>query len=254
MNDSVLTQFDDGVVVITINRPEARNAVDRSVAEGIATAVDEFEARPDLTVGIIVGAGKTFCAGMDLKAFTRGETPTIAGRGFGGITEKPPTKPLIAAVEGPALAGGCELALSADLVIAAEDAQFGLPEVKRGLVAAAGGLLRLPKTLPYQLAMEIALTGNPLSATAAHQHGLVNRLTEKGQALAGARALAQEISTNGPLAVQATKEIMAGSIQWTDEDAFTRQSYIAKPVFRSLDAQEGARAFAEKRQPFWKSE
>lgn len=254
MNDSVLTQFDDGVAVITINRPEARNAVDRSVAEGIAAAIDEFESRSDLVVGIIVGAGKNFCAGMDLKAFTRGETPTIAGRGFGGITEKPPTKPLIAAVEGPALAGGCELALSADLIVAAEDAQFGLPEVKRGLVAAAGGLLRLPKTMPYQMAMEVALTGNPLSATTAHQHGLVNRVTETGKALAGARALAHEISTNGPLAVRATKKIMAGSIQWTDEDAFTRQSDIAKPVFHSVDAQEGARAFAEKRQPIWKSE
>ncbi|MBQ0928394.1 crotonase/enoyl-CoA hydratase family protein [Saccharopolyspora endophytica] len=252
MTDSVLTEFADGVALITINRPEARNAVDRSVADGIAAAIDEFEARSDLTIAILTGAGGTFSAGMDLKAFTRGERPSIPGRGFGGLTEKPPTKPLIAAVEGWALAGGCELALSADLIVAARDAKFGLPEVKRSLVAAAGGLLRLPKTLPYQLAMQVALTGDPLAAEVAHQHGMVNALTEPGKALDEARALAARIAENGPLAVRATKQIVAGAVDWTDAEAFSRQSEIASPVFRSADAQEGARAFAEKRPPVWR--
>lgn len=157
----VLTEFSDGVAVFTLNRPEAKNAVDLEVAEALAAAIDEFEARPDLTIVILTGAGGTFCAGMDLKAFTRGERPSLPGRGFGGITEAPPTKPLIAAVEGWALAGGCELALSADLIVAARDAKFGIPEVKRGLAAAAGGLLRLPKVLPYPIAMEMAITGDP---------------------------------------------------------------------------------------------
>ncbi|TWF95630.1 crotonase/enoyl-CoA hydratase family protein [Saccharopolyspora dendranthemae] len=252
MTDSVQTEFADGVALITINRPQARNAVDRSVADGIAAAIDEFDARTDLTVAILTGAGGTFSAGMDLKAFTRGESPSIPGRGFGGLTEKPPSKPLIAAVEGWALAGGCELALSADLIVAARDAKFGLPEVKRGLVAAAGGLLRLPKTLPYQLAMQIALTGDPLTAELAHQHGMVNTLTEPGEALAEARALGARIAENGPLAVRATKQIVSGAVDWTDGEAFTRQSEIASPVFTSADAQEGALAFAEKRKPVWR--
>lgn len=251
MGDCVLTDCRDGIATITINRPEARNAVDKAVAEGLAAAVDELESRSDLSVGILTGAGGTFCAGMDLKAFSRGESPTVEGRGFGGVAQQPPTKPLIAAVEGWALAGGCELALSADLVVAATDAKFGLPEVKRGLVAAAGGLLRLPKTLPYQLAMEVALTGDPLTAEVAHRHGLVNSLTEPGQALEGARALASRIVSNGPLAVRATKQIVAGAVGWNDPAAFAAQAEHVAPVMRSADAQEGARAFAEKRPPVW---
>ncbi|GAA3359061.1 crotonase/enoyl-CoA hydratase family protein [Saccharopolyspora gregorii] len=254
MSESVRTEFGDGIAVITIDRPEARNAVDASVAEGIAAAVDELESRSDLVLGIITGAGGTFCAGMDLKAFTRGERPHVPGRGFGGLTERPPTKPLIAAVEGWALAGGCELALSADLVVASREAKFGLPEVKRGLVAAAGGLLRLPKALPYQLAMEIALTGDPLTAEKAHAHGLVNSLTEPGGALDGAKELAARVAANGPLAVRATKQIVSGALRWTDADAFAEQAEIAGPVFGSADAQEGARAFAEKRAPVWRGE
>lgn len=252
MSDSVGTEFGDGIAVITINRPQARNAVDRSVAEGIAAAIDEFESRDDLVIAILTGAGGTFCAGMDLKAFLRGEQPTVPGRGFGGLVEQPPTKPLIAAVEGWALAGGCELAFSADLIVAARDAKFGLPEVKRSLVAAAGGLLRMPKALPYQIAMEVALTGDPISAELAHHHGLVNVLAEPGQALAGARELAARIAVNGPLAVRATKQIVAGAVSWTDKDAFAEQGAIAGPVFQSEDAKEGARAFAEKRQPVWR--
>jgi enoyl-CoA hydratase len=251
---SVLTEFRDGVAVITINRPQARNAVDRSVATGIAAAIDEFEGHDDLTVAILTGAGGTFSAGMDLKAFARGERATLTGRGFGGLTERPPTKPLIAAVEGWALAGGCELALAADLIVAARDAKFGLPEVKRGLVAAAGGLLRLPKVLPYQLAMRIALTGEPITAEEAHAHGMVATLTEPGQALAAARELAATIAANAPLAVRATKQVVAMAVDYTGADAFARQRVIIDPVFASADALEGARAFAEKRPPVWSGE
>ncbi|MFD6856381.1 crotonase/enoyl-CoA hydratase family protein [Rhodococcus sp. NPDC060090] len=247
----VLTEFADGVAVFTLNRPEAKNAVTLEVSEALAAAIDEFEARPDLTIGILTGAGGTFCAGMDLKAFSRGERPSIPGRGFGGITEAPPTKPLIAAVEGWALAGGCELALSADLIVASREAKFGIPEVKRGLAAAAGGLLRLPKILPYPLAMEMAITGDPLTAEVAFQHGLVNRVTEPGEALTVARELAARVAANGPLAVKATKQVVAMSAKYTDPDAFAAQRKFIDPVFASSDAQEGAKAFAEKRAPVW---
>ncbi|MBD0862155.1 crotonase/enoyl-CoA hydratase family protein [Gordonia sp. zg691] len=248
---AVLTEFADGVAVITINRPEAKNAVNLEVSEGIAAAIDELESRDDLTIGILTGAGGTFCAGMDLKAFSRGEKVSLEGRGFGGLTEAPPSKPLIAAIEGWALAGGCELALSADLVVAASNAKFGIPEVKRGLAAAAGGLLRLPKILPYQLAMELALTGDPLTAERAHQFGLVNRITEPGGALAGARELAAVVAANGPLAVRATKQVTSMAINYTDADLIKKQWEYLTPVFTSDDAKEGARAFAEKRPPRW---
>ena len=248
----VLTEFADGVAVFTLNRPEAKNAVNLEVAKALAAALDEFEARPDLTIGILTGSGGTFCAGMDLKAFARGERPTIPGRGFGGITEAPPTKPLIAAVEGWALAGGCELALAADLIVASRGAKFGIPEVKRGLAAAAGGLLRLPKILPYPVAMEMAITGDPLTAEVAYAHGLVNRVTEPGQALAVAQELAARVAANGPLAVRATKQVVSMAAAYTDPDAFVAQRAFIDPVFASADAQEGARAFAEKRAPVWK--
>lgn len=249
---AVLTEFADGVAVITINRPEAKNAVNLEVSEGIAAAIDQLESRDDLTIGILTGAGGTFCAGMDLKAFSRGEQVALKDRGFGGLTEAPPSKPLIAAVEGWALAGGCELALSADLVVAAENSKFGIPEVKRGLAAAAGGLLRLPKILPYQVAMELALTGDPLSAARAHQFGLVNKVTAPGEALAGARELAAKIAANGPLAVKATKQVTSMAINYTDKDLIKKQWEYLTPVFSSEDAQEGAKAFAEKRAPQWK--
>lgn len=250
----VLTEFADGVAVFTLNRPEAKNAIDLEVSKALAAAIDEFEARPDLTIGILTGAGGTFCAGMDLKAFARDERPSIPGRGFGGLTEAPPTKPLIAAVEGWALAGGCELALSADLIVASREAKFGIPEVKRGLAAAAGGLLRLPKVLPYPLAMEMAITGDPLTAEVAHRHGLVNRVTEPGEALTVAKELAARVAANGPLAVRATKQVVSMSVNYTDPDAFAAQRKFIEPVFASADAQEGARAFAEKRTPVWKGE
>src|SRR4051794_30259617 len=184
-------------MTITINRPEARNAIDGSVAAGIAAAVDDLESRNDISIAILTGAGGTFCAGMDLKAFVRGESPSIPGRGFAGLTESPPTKPLIAAVEGWALAGGCELALRGEIVVASASSKFGLPEVKRGLVAAGGGLLRLPKAMPYSLAMLTALTGEPLSALDAERHGLVTVLTEPGEALTTAREIAAKIAANG---------------------------------------------------------
>ncbi|MET8777152.1 crotonase/enoyl-CoA hydratase family protein [Nocardia sp. NPDC050713] len=248
----VLTEFADGIATITINRPEARNAVNRAVAQALADAIDEFEARPDVAVGILTGAGGTFSAGMDLKAFADGEHPVLPGRGFGGLTERPPAKPLIAAVEGWALAGGFELALACDLIVAATDAKFGLPEVKRGLIAAGGGVLRLPKTLPYQLAMEIALTGDTLGAVRAHQFGLVNAITEPGQAIRTAEALAARIAENGPLAIRGTKQVLSQAIRYTDADAFRAQLDIVRTVNTSADALEGARAFADKRPPVWR--
>jgi enoyl-CoA hydratase len=249
--DAVSVEVADGIGIITINRPEARNAVNEAVARGVAAGLDDLDARRDVTSIILTGAGGTFCAGMDLKAFLTGERPTIAGRGFAGLTEAPPAKPLIAAVEGYALAGGCEIALSCDLVVAADNAKFGLPEVKRGLVAAAGGLLRLPRRIPYQIAMELALTGEFLDAPRGYHFGLVNRLTAAGGALAAARELAATIAANGPLAVRATKSVIAGAAGWPVAEFWDRQRDIVEPVFTSDDAREGARAFAEKRPPRW---
>ncbi|PPJ33509.1 enoyl-CoA hydratase [Nocardia nova] len=254
MSEPVLVEERDRIQIITINRPDARNAIDAAVAKAVAAAVDELDARKDLSIGILTGAGGTFSAGMDLKAFLRGEDPTLPGRGLAGIAEAPPRKPMIAAVEGYALAGGCELMLACDLVVAAENAKFGLPEVKRGLVAGAGGLLRLPRRIPQQLAMEYALTGDFFTAAEAHRFGLINRLTEAGQALEAAVELAEKITANAPLAVAATKEIVARSADWTSDIAFARQSEIMSPVFASADAREGAQAFAEKRSPVWRGE
>ena len=249
---TVTVDTQDHIMVITIDRPETRNAIDKSIAASIAAAVDTLESSDDLNVGILTGAGGTFCAGMDLKAFVRGESPSIPGRGFAGLTERPPTKPFLAAVEGWALAGGCELALSADIVVASTAAKFGLPEVKRGLVAVGGGLLRLPKALPYSLAMLTALTGEPITAAEAERHGLVTVLTEPGQALAVAREIATKIAANGPIAVRATKHIIARQSNWTDLAAFEWQREFTAPVRDSADAKEGALAFAEKRPPRWR--
>ncbi|WP_151772104.1 crotonase/enoyl-CoA hydratase family protein [Streptomyces abyssomicinicus] len=250
--DEVLTEFRaDGILVITINRPKAFNALNRRVAEAVDEALRELDRRDDMRIGVLTGAGGTFCSGMDLKAFLRGETPLIEGRGLAGLTETPPRKPLIAAVEGYALAGGCELALACDLVVAAEDATFGIPEVRRGLVAAAGGLTRLPKLIPHRVAMELALTGNSLDAARAHTFGLVNRLTGHGGALEGALALASEIAANGPLAVLAGKRVITECEDWPADRRWDRMREITDPVFASDDAREGPRAFAEKRPPQW---
>src|SRR5215212_6156383 len=194
---AVLTETRDEVLLVTLNRPEQRNAVNRAVAEGIAAALDRLDADDALRVGVLAGAGKGFCAGMDLKAFVAGEKPTVAGRGFAGIVQRASAKPLIAAVEGFAVAGGFEIALACDLIVAARGARFGIPEVKRGLVAAGGALLRLPRRIPYHLAMELALTGDFVDAERAHEVGLVSRLVEPGDAVAVARELAAQVSANG---------------------------------------------------------
>jgi enoyl-CoA hydratase len=248
----VLTSVVGGVLVVTIDRPEVKNAIDTATALGIAAAMDLLDSRDDLTVGVITGAGGTFCAGMDLKAFVAGERPHAGDRGFAGVTRRPPRKPLIAAVEGWALAGGFEVALACDVIVAATDARFGIPEVKRGLVAAAGALLRLPRRIPYHLAMELALTGEPISAERAAQIGIVSRLTEPGGSLAGARELAGTIARNGPLAVDASKQIVAHAGDWTEAEGWERQREFSNVVFTSEDAREGATAFAEKREPVWK--
>lgn len=254
MSDEVLVERDDRILVITLNRPDARNAVNRSVADQMAAVLDQLESSRDVTVGILTGAGGTFCAGMDLKAFLHGESPVIEDRGLAGITQTPPRKPMIAAVEGYALAGGCEIALACDLVVAAEDANFGIPETKRGLVAGAGGLFRLPQRIPAQIAMEYALTGEQFGAIDAHRWGLVNRLTPPGEALRGAHQLASQITANGPLAVQATKQIITEAPSWPADERWKRQEAIMRPVATSADAHEGARAFAEKRAPIWTGE
>jgi len=251
MSDVVSIEQRDGVQIVTINRPEARNAVNRAVAEGLAAAMDELDARDDLLVGVITGAGGTFCAGMDLKAFVAGEVVTIPGRGFAGMCSNPPSKPLIAAVEGWALAGGCEIALTCQLIVAAETAKFGIPEVKRSLVAGAGGLLRMPRRVPPAIAYELALTGDPLTAEVAHRHGLVNQLVPEGGALEGALALAARITPNGPLALTATKQILDYATEHNVAEGWAYQADLLPSVFSSNDAREGAIAFAEKRAPKW---
>ena len=250
-DQAILTDERDSILIITINRPNARNAVNGEVANGMAEALDRLDAEDDLRVGIVTGAGGYFSAGMDLKAFVRGQSPYAGDRGFAGITQRAAKKPLIAAVEGFALAGGFEIALSCDLIVASRDARFGIPEVTRSLVAAAGALMRLPKRVPYHLAMELALTGDPISAERAHDIGVVNRLAEPGSALDTAVELANQIVKNAPLAVIASKAIIQRAVDWTEEEGWARQGEISGPVFTSEDAREGATAFAEKREPVW---
>lgn len=252
MSDAVLTEVQGGVLIVTINRPEAKNAVNKAVAVGVAAAMDRLDSSDDLQVGVLTGAGGTFCAGMDLKAFVTGEMPMIEGRGFAGLVEQPPKKPLIAAVEGYALAGGCELALASDLIVAANNSKFGVPEVKRGLAAAAGGLMRLPQQIPYRIAMEAALTGDFFDAQRAYDLGLINRVAEPGKALETALELAKTIAANGPLAVKVSKQVVQESSDWSQADMWDKQQEIVNPVFSSEDAIEGATAFAEKRAPNWK--
>ncbi|MDQ6745674.1 MAG: crotonase/enoyl-CoA hydratase family protein [Actinomycetota bacterium] len=249
---AILLERRERVLVITINRPEQRNAVNAAVAAGIAGALDRLDGDGELSLGVLTGAGKGFCAGMDLKAFVAGESPYAGGRGFAGITRRAAVKPLIAAVEGFAVAGGLEVALSCDLIVAARGAKLGIPEVKRSLVAAGGALLRLPRALPRGVATELALTGDPIPAERAHELGLVNRLVEPGQALPAALELAQSIAENGPLALAATKRILTESVDWTEAEFWERQEAIAGPVMTSEDAREGATAFAQRRAPVWR--
>ncbi|MGH3714141.1 MAG: crotonase/enoyl-CoA hydratase family protein, partial [Micromonosporaceae bacterium] len=248
----VLVEWHGPVTVLRLNRPRSRNAVDLATARALEQAIDAFEADDAARVAVLTESGGTFCSGMDLKAAARGEFPITEGRGPLGLAGKPPTKPLIAAVEGHALAGGCELALAADLIVAAEDAEFGIPEAKRGLVAAAGGVLRLAQRLPRGVAMELALTGDPLPAPRLYELGLVNRITPPGGALDTALALARQIAGNAPLSVDLSKQIVDEHADWPSDEAFDRQSELAGGALGSEDATEGIRAFAERRDPRWR--
>lgn len=252
MSNEVLVEHMDGMVIVTINRPEQKNAINGAVSYGVCQALDELDHRADLQIAILTGAGGNFCSGMDLKAFLRGEVIRVKGRGILGISVTPPRKPLIAAVEGYALAGGFESVLACDLVVAARNAQFGLPEVKRGLAAAAGGLMRLPRLIPQRIAMEAALTGDMISAERLYQYGLINALVEPGQALEEAKKLARRIMVNAPLSVAASKQVIVEQRDWPIAEMFARQEAITGPVLQSADAREGARAFAERRAPQWK--
>jgi enoyl-CoA hydratase len=248
----VLVEYEDGIVVIIINRASQRNAVNRAVSYGVCAAVDELDARDDLRVGILTGAGGTFCAGMDLKAFLRGEITRVEGRGIMGIAMTPPKKPLIAAVEGYALAGGFEAVLACDLLVAARNAQFGLPEAKRGLAAAAGGLMRLPRLIPQRMAMEIALTGDMIGAERLDRFGLVNALVEPGEALVEAKRMARRIIANAPMSIAASKRVIVEQQDWSISEMWDRQQEITGPVLASEDAREGAAAFAERRPAVWR--
>jgi enoyl-CoA hydratase len=253
MNDqaAVLTERRDRVLIITLNRPEVRNAVNAALAQGIAAALDELDSDADLSVGILTGAGGFFSAGMDLGAFVKGESPYVGDRGFAGIAQRSSQKPLIAAIEGFAVAGGLEVALACDLIVAAEGAKLGIPESKRSLVAAGGALLRLPRRMPYHAVMELALTGDTFPAERFHELGLVNRLAPPGAAVDVALELAEAIGRNGPLALTAAKRILEEQFDWSSEEMWEKQGAIAGPVMLSEDAKEGASAFKEKREPRW---
>ena len=251
MADEVLTEERGNVLLITLNRPEQRNSVNRALAEALAAALDHLDSTAGLSVGVLTGNGKGFSAGMDLKAFVEGGMPNVAGRGFAGITERAARKPLIAAIEGFALAGGLEIALSCDLLVASKGARLGVPEVGVGLFAAAGALLRLPRVLPYGVAMEMALTADPISAERAYELGLVNRLAEPGQSLTVALELAERIARNAPLGLAASKELIREQQGRTEAEFWAHQASIMGSVFSSNDAIEGATAFAEKRPPRW---
>lgn len=250
--EAVLTERRDNVLLITLNRPEVRNAVNAALAEGIGKALEELDADEDLSVGVLTGAGGFFCAGMDLGAFVKGESPWYGDRGFAGITQRSARKPLIAAIEGFAVAGGMEIALACDLIVAARGAKMGIPEAKRSLIAAGGALLRLPRRMPYHLVMELALTGDPFPADRFYELGVVNRLVEPGAAVEAALELAARLGKNGPLALIASKQILQEQFDWSSAEMWEKQGAITGPVMTSEDAKEGASAFKEKREPVWK--
>jgi enoyl-CoA hydratase len=250
MSDEVLVEIEDGIVEITINRPEARNAMTKAASEAIAAALDQLDAQVELRCAILTGAGGTFCSGMDMKGFLKGELPVAGARGFGSLTAWSPKKPVIAAVDGFALAGGFELAICCDMIVANEHAKFGIPEAKRGMAAGGGGMVRLPRLVGRAIAMEMALTGEPITAQRAYELGLVNRVVA-GPAIEGARAIARAIAKCGPLAVVASKAVIRDSWLWPDDDINSHQNPYIAHVFNSDDAREGARAFAEKRKPNW---
>jgi len=242
----------DRIAIITLNRPEARNAVSQQLAEDLEAAIDRLETEEDLWIGILCGNGPAFCAGADLKAIASGETRLTTRRGgFAGLVRRTRSKPLIAAVEGPAVAGGTEIVLSCDLVVASTTARFGLPEVKRSLIANAGGLFRLPRALPRNVAMELALTGEDLDADSAYRHGLVNRLVQPGEALVAAMQLAETVNANAPLAVRASRKVVLAAHLLEDDEAFQVASDATRDVVGTEDFQEGPKAFVEKRAPRW---
>ncbi|MFC3895071.1 crotonase/enoyl-CoA hydratase family protein [Lentzea rhizosphaerae] len=247
MNE-VRTERVGSALLITIDRPQARNAVNAAVATGLAAALDELEVTPNLRVGVLTGSGGNFSAGMDLKAALKGESPVVGDRGLGGLTEAELTKPVIAAVEGFALGGGFELALGCDLIVAAEDARFGLPEVKRGLIAAGGGVVRLPQRIPYHLAMEILLTGEPVDGRRAGALGIANRVVPNGEAAAIALQLAEQIALNAPLALAAVKAVVRSRDPWA------AQRVESTKLMTTADVREGMTAFAERRAPHWTGE
>jgi len=250
--EPVLTERRGNVLLITLNRPEVRNAVNAALAEGVGNALEELDADEDLSVGVLTGAGGFFCAGMDLGAFVKGESPWYGDRGFAGITQRSARKPLIAAIEGFAVAGGMEIALACDLIVAARGAKMGIPEAKRSLIAAGGALLRLPRRMPYHLVMELALTGDPFPADRFYELGVVNRLVEPGAAVDAALELAAQLGKNGPLALIASKQILQEQFDWSSAEMWEKQGAISGPVMISEDAKEGASAFKEKREPVWK--
>jgi len=251
-SEPVLAERRGNVLLITINRPEVRNAVNGAVAEGIAGALDELDGDEALSVGVLTGGGGFFCAGMDLGAFVKGESPWFGDRGFAGIAQRASQKPLIAAIEGFAVAGGMEIALACDLIVAAKGAKMGIPEAKRSLVAAGGALLRLPQRMPYHVVMELALTGELMPAERFHGFGVVNRLAEPGTAVDIAIELAEKLAKSGPLAVIASKRILQEQYDWSSAEMWEKQGAISGPVFASEDSKEGANAFKEKREPVWK--
>lgn len=252
--EKVLVAREGAILTVTINRPERRNAIDRETSLALADAFDLLDSDNTLSIAILTGAGEHFCAGMDLKAFVAGERVELPGRGLAGLTQAPPRKPLIAAVEGYALAGGFEIALACDLIVASETAQFGLPEAKRGLIAGSGGLVRLPERMPRQIAMECALTGRMIPAAEADRWGMVNRICTPGAALETARTLASEIAQNAPMSLIASKDIVSNAGRWPEDTLWPRQNEILERVIASQDAREGASAFAEKRLPVWKGQ
>ena len=250
--EAVLTERRGNVLLITLNRPEVRNAVNAALAAGMAAALEELDGDEALSVGVLTGAGGFFCAGMDLGAFVKGESAWFGDRGFAGITQRASRKPLIAAIEGFAVAGGLEIALSCDLIVAASGAKLGIPEVKRSLVAAGGALLRMPRRMPYYVVMELALTGDVLPAERFAELGLVNRVVDPGGAVDAALELAAALAKNAPLALVASKQILQEQFDWSSDEMWEKQGTISGPVFASEDAKEGSAAFKEKREPVWK--
>src|SRR3984957_7361960 len=249
--DDVLVRRENGILIVTLNRPQQRNAVNGAVSAGVARALDLLDSSSELRVGVLHGAGSAFCAGMDLKAFAAGERVRDPSRGFAGIVERPPAKPLIAAVEGWALGGGFEIVLACDLVTAGKSARFGMPGGRRGLAAPGGGGFRLPRRLPHAIAMELLVTGAPLDADRAERFGLVNRLVDDGQALTAALELAAQVAASAPMSVRASKDVATESADWPPAGGFQRQRAYLEPVFGSQDAAEGVAAFRERRDPVW---